>query len=89
MGVAEHGITCNAYAPGIVHTAQWDYADEVMTKMSGGQKGDALKKFGAEVLLGRVSTPEDVAKVVGFLAGEASDYMTGQTIIVDGGVEFS
>ena len=89
MGVASNGITCNAYAPGIVHTAQWDYADEEMVKFMGGQKGDALKKYGGDILLGRVSTPEDVAKVVGFLAGSASDYMTGQTVIVDGGIEFS
>ena len=89
QGVAEHGITCNAYAPGIVDTAQWAYADEVLVSMTGGQKGDAFKAYGKKALLGRPSTPEDVAGVVGFLAGIASDYMTGQTIIVDGGIQFS
>ena len=89
MGVASHGITCNAYALGTVHTAQWDYADEELARLHGGQKGDELKRQGENILLGRVSIPEDVAGVVGFLAGSASDYMTGQTVIVDGGIQFS
>lgn len=35
---------------------------------------------------GRVSVPEDVSKTVSFLAGPDSDYMTGQTLIIDGGI---
>lgn len=60
-----------------------------MAKSFGGVKGEALKKFGRDVLLGRVYTPEDVAGVVGFLAEEASGYMTRQMVGVDGGIEFS
>ncbi|KAL6722364.1 hypothetical protein ACLMJK_001471 [Lecanora helva] len=89
MELGAHGITCNAYAPGIVDTAQWAYADEVMAELTGAEKGETFKKYSADALLGRASTPQDVAGVVGFLAGGASDYMTGQTIIVDGGIQFS
>jgi meso-butanediol dehydrogenase/(S,S)-butanediol dehydrogenase/diacetyl reductase len=42
-----------------------------------------------QIALGRLSEGEDVARVVRFLAGEDSDYVTGQTLIVDGGMHFS
>jgi meso-butanediol dehydrogenase/(S,S)-butanediol dehydrogenase/diacetyl reductase len=41
------------------------------------------------ILMGRVSEPEDVAKLVSYLASPASDYMTGQTVLIDGGIQFS
>ncbi|WP_370454743.1 SDR family oxidoreductase [Schumannella sp. 10F1B-5-1] len=41
------------------------------------------------MLLGRVSVPDDVAKLVSFLASPDSDYVTGQTYLVDGGIQFS
>ena len=89
MEVARHGITCNAYAPGIVGTAMWDEIDEKMGQLEGAAKGDMLKKYSGAILMGRVSVPEDVAKTVSFLAGGESDYMTGQTLIIDGGIQFS
>ena len=46
------------------------------------------KQFTDQITLKRLSKPEDVANVVGFLASRDSDYITGQTIIVDGGMRF-
>ena len=47
-------------------------------------KGEARKKFVDDlILLKRCSVPEDVAKLVSFMASEDSEYMTGQTIIID------
>ena len=46
------------------------------------------KQFTDQIALKRLSKPEDVANVVSFLAGSDSDYITGQTIIVDGGMRF-
>ncbi|KAL6714772.1 hypothetical protein ACLMJK_008198 [Lecanora helva] len=89
MEVASYGITCNAYAPGIVGTAMWDEIDEKMGELSGAAKGETLKKYSGNILMGRVSVPEDVADTVSFLAGRGSDYMTGQTLIIDGGIQFS
>ncbi|KAL8822598.1 MAG: hypothetical protein Q9191_006669 [Dirinaria sp. TL-2023a] len=89
MEVARHSITVNAYAPGIVGTAMWDEIDEKMGQISGAAKGETLKQYSGGIPLGRVSVPEDVAKVVSFLAGEGSEYVTGQTWIVDGGLQFS
>ena len=89
MEVAPHGITCNAYAPGIVGTAMWDEIDEKMGELSGAAKGETLKAYSGGILMGRVSVPEDVADTVSYLAGKGSDYMTGQTLIIDGGIQFS
>ena len=86
---AEHGITVNAYCPGIVGTAMWELIDEKLTDMSGEPKGSALKKFSELITLGRVETPEDVASFVSYLAGADSDYMTGQSVMIDGGVLFA
>ena len=48
-----------------------------------------MKAMAAGIALGRVSTGEDVAKLVSYLAGPDSDYMTGQSVLIDGGMIFS
>ena len=47
-----------------------------------------MQTFAKDITLQRLSEPEDVANAVSFLAGPDSDYITGQTIIVDGGMQF-
>ena len=90
MEMAEHKITVNAYAPGIVGTAMWDLIDEKLGEKTGAKKGETIKKYTDELIaLGRTSVPEDVASTVSFLAGKDSDYMTGQTIVIDGGIIFT
>ncbi|KAJ4289212.1 hypothetical protein N0V90_011554 [Kalmusia sp. IMI 367209] len=90
MEMAEHKITVNAYAPGIVGTAMWDLIDEELGKKTGTKKGDTIKKYTGELIaLGRTSVPEDVSSTVSFLCSKDSDYMTGQTIVIDGGIIFT
>ena len=89
MDWAKHGITVNAYGPGIVGTSMWDLIDEKLGEQEGLAKGEAIKKYAGDILLGRVSVPEDVANLVSFLSSEDSDYITGQTMLVDGGMQFS
>lgn len=89
MEWAEHGITVNAYGPGIVGTAMWDLIDEKLAAKNGQQQGEAISENARSIQLGRVSTPNDVAQLVSYLSGEDSDYVTGQTILVDGGIQFS
>lgn len=90
MEMAEHKITVNAYAPGIVGTAMWDLIDEKLGEKTGAKKGETIKKYTDELIaLGRTSVPEDVASTVSFLASKDSDYMTGQTIVIDGGIIFT
>ena len=47
-----------------------------------------MQTFAKGIALGRLSEPEDVAAAVSFLAGPDSDYITGQTLEVDGGMQF-
>lgn len=90
MEMAEHKITVNAYAPGIVGTAMWDLIDEELAKKEGAKKGEMIKKYSEDLIaLKRTSVPEDVAKMVSFLGSPDSDYVTGQTMVVDGGIIFT
>lgn len=87
--LAEHGITVNVYSPGVVHTPLWESIDEAMTSRQGTPLGSAMAGMTAAIPLGRLETPNDVAGVVSFLASPDADYVTGQSIVVDGGMWFS
>jgi len=81
MELAEHKITVNAYAPGIVGTAMWELIDEKLAEINGTEKGSMVKKYTKELTaLGRTSVPEDVSGLVSFLAGKDSDFITGDLI---------
>ncbi|WP_046469865.1 acetoin reductase [Allosalinactinospora lopnorensis] len=86
---AKHGITVNAYCPGIVGTEMWELIDEKLTEQQGKPRGEALRENTEQILLGRVQEPADVAAFVSYLASPDSDYMTGQSVIIDGGIQFS
>ena len=86
--LAPFGITVNAYAPGIVGTGMWELIDEKLSEYNGAPRGENFKKYVEGIALGRPSTPEDVANFVSFLAGPDSDYMTGQTPMIDGGMVY-
>ncbi len=73
--LASRGITCNAVAPGFVDTE--------MTKVL----SDSVKEAAcAQIPLGRFGQAKDIAAMVAFLADEGGDYITGQVISVDGGM---
>lgn len=73
--VGSRGITVNAVAPGFIRTD--------MTDALGAEVTSAAM---AQIALGRLGSPEEVASVVGYLASDESSYITGQTIVVDGGL---
>ncbi|MPW24662.1 SDR family oxidoreductase [Alkalibaculum sp. M08DMB] len=75
LELAQYGITVNAIAPGYISTVKWD-------AHFSSQVEELVKK----VPIGRIGTTEDCAKVIEFLATDLSDYLTGQTIQVDGGL---
>ncbi|GGM62059.1 MULTISPECIES: acetoin reductase [Micrococcales] len=87
--LAPKGHTVNAYAPGIVGTGMWDLIDAEMHKINGKPLGKNLQDNVEGIALGRIETPEDVAGVVSFLAGDNAVYVTGQVIIVDGGMLYN
>ncbi len=78
--IAPFGITCNAVASGITLTERID--EQFWSVRSDAQKRAVLDS----IPLGRLSTPEEQAQVVVFLASEAASYLTGQIIEVSGGI---
>ena len=86
LELAKCGITANLYSPGAVQTPMYEAIDEVVTTKENRPRGSQLEKVLAHIPLGRTAVPEDVARVVSFLASEDSAYVTGQSIVVDGGM---
>ncbi|MDL2398877.1 glucose 1-dehydrogenase [Rhizobium mayense] len=85
--LAEHKITVNSFGPGVVATELWQQLDrEFMEHGLTSKPEQAINEFSQSILLGRVSVPKDIAGVTTFLASDASDYITGQTVMVDGGM---
>jgi meso-butanediol dehydrogenase/(S,S)-butanediol dehydrogenase/diacetyl reductase len=84
---AKHRITVNAIAPGIVVTPLWDHLEQdMLDKGVTKQRGEWMERFMKDVLLQRPSVPRDFAGLSVFLASEESDYFTGQTFVMDGGM---
>lgn len=85
---ASRGITVNAYCPGIVGTGMWTEIDQRFADITGAPVGETYKKYVEGIALGRAETPDDVAGLVSYLAGPDSDYVTGQAILIDGGIVY-
>jgi NAD(P)-dependent dehydrogenase (short-subunit alcohol dehydrogenase family) len=87
LGLAEHGITVNGYAPGVVVTPLWEQLDKDLVDIGFKQReGQAYEDIVRDALqIKRVSYPDDVKGTAAFLASSDSDYMTGQMLHVDGG----
>lgn len=84
---AKHGITVNAICPGIVVTELWEGLDEDFMQFGITERpGEGMERFSERILLGRTASPEDIAGPAAFLASADSDYITGQSLMVDGGM---
>jgi 3-oxoacyl-[acyl-carrier protein] reductase len=77
--LAREGIRVNGIAPGYIRTAQ-----ALSEEHSLGPQG--LEQAAEFIPMGRVGEPEDIADVILFLASDAARYLTGQVIVVDGGL---
>jgi meso-butanediol dehydrogenase/(S,S)-butanediol dehydrogenase/diacetyl reductase len=85
--LASSGITVNAFAPGVVDTPLWSQLDKDLMAMGvSAAPGEAMQNFSSSILLGRVAQPADIVGTVRYLASPASDYMTGQVLMIDGGM---
>lgn len=82
--LAGHGITVNAFAPGVVATPLWTRLDADLAAMGAGDSG--FDSMAAGILLGRPAQPADIVPTAVFLAAEDSDYITGQVIPIEGGM---
>ena len=72
--VASRGITANCVAPGWIETAMTEQLSD-----------DVKNKFLSQIPTGKIGYPKDIANTVIFLASKEAEYITGQTITVDGG----
>jgi len=85
--LAKHDITVTGFAPGVVDTEMWEQVDEDLMRIGAAEEpGQAMKEFSAEILRGRVAMPQDITGTTTFLASRDSDYMTGQIVMIDGGM---
>jgi meso-butanediol dehydrogenase/(S,S)-butanediol dehydrogenase/diacetyl reductase len=85
--LARHDITVTAFAPGVVATEMWEQVDQDLMEIGAAERpGQAMEEFSAEILRGRVATPADITGTTTFLASKDSDYMTGQVVMIDGGM---
>jgi acetoin reductase-like protein len=85
--LAPHRITVNAYCPGhVTSTPMWDEIDAVSTARSGEAPGSAKRAAEAEPPLARAGRPEEVAAAVAYLASDEAAYVTGESLLVDGGL---
>jgi len=84
----QHKITVNGYGPGVVATELWKQLDKDLVAIGKfekeGQSMDTLAE--TMILMKKLSTPDDVVGTAAFLASDESDYMTGQLIMIDGGI---
>lgn len=81
--LAPLNINVNVILPGPIRTS---FYDKFVGSMSEQEKDDFFKMLGKKVPMQRVGTPEDIAGAALFLASELSSYVTGQTLMVSGGL---
>ena len=85
--LAKHDITVTGFAPGVVATEMWEQVDQDLMGIGAATRpGQAMEEFSAQILRGRVAKPADITGTTTFLASRDSDYMTGQIIMIDGGM---
>jgi 3-oxoacyl-[acyl-carrier protein] reductase len=73
--LGSRNVLVNAVAPGFIET-----------EMTAGMTPEAKEALGKQIALERLGTPQDVAAAVAFLASDSSSYITGQVLVVDGGM---
>ena len=83
---AADGIRANCVCPGFVETDMWTAVARDQGALLGLSPEEFTRQRVAQVPLGRMERPEDVASVIGFLASPRAGYMTGQALSVDGGL---
>jgi meso-butanediol dehydrogenase/(S,S)-butanediol dehydrogenase/diacetyl reductase len=88
LALARYNINVNAVAPGLVPTPMWTQIDQERGQLFGSKPGEAMANFIEQnIPLKRAATAEDLAAAVAFLCSADADYITGQCLNVDGGLE--
>jgi NAD(P)-dependent dehydrogenase (short-subunit alcohol dehydrogenase family) len=79
VSLADHGIRVNGIAPGLIRTP-------LTSTWLEPRAHDLLKHYEKKILLGKVGKPDDCAGAVVFLCSDAASYITGEIIVIDGGL---
>jgi len=82
LEVAQYGINVNCIMPGYIHSPS---AFGLRGSRDAGDAEEKMREFGYRVPMGRQGTPEEVGDLVLFLASDESKYITGTSIVIDGG----
>jgi D-sorbitol dehydrogenase (acceptor) len=85
LALAKDRINVNGIAPGVVDTPMWEQVDALFARYENRPLGEKKRLVGEEVPLGRMGLPADLTGAALFLASADSDYITAQTLNVDGG----
>ncbi|CAF1356744.1 unnamed protein product [Rotaria sordida] len=89
MEWAPYNITVNAYCPGVISTPFVDRYNEESANIQGKTTEDIMENVLKSIPLNHIGYSDDVANLVSFLASKNSDYITGQSILVNGGIDYS
>ncbi|BBK31868.1 meso-butanediol dehydrogenase/(S,S)-butanediol dehydrogenase/diacetyl reductase [Stella humosa] len=85
--LGRHGITVNAICPGIIATDMWTDIEQGHRETGlTSRDNEAFETAAARIALGRTATPQDLVGMACFLASSGSDYVNGQSLVVDGGL---
>ncbi len=85
LALAPHQINVNGIAPGVIDTPMWEQVDALFARYEGRAPGEKKRLVGEAVPLGRMGLPGDLTGAALFLASSDADYITAQTLNVDGG----
>lgn len=83
--IGSFNITINNVAPGLTLTGRLNELAELRAKSAKISKHEMLDKMASEIPLKRLASPEEIASAVIYLSSEIAGYITGQTLVVDGG----
>ena len=84
--LGKDNILVNVIAPGRIGTARIDYLDKVRADKAGKTVEEIQKAAFAGIPLGRYGTPQEYGKLAAFLCSAANTFITGQSVLVDGGM---
>ncbi|RJR41077.1 MAG: SDR family oxidoreductase [Desulfobacteraceae bacterium] len=79
------GIRCNAVCPGFVRTEMVEHEMDILAGMMGTDREGAEEAIARNIPVGRISAPKDIAGIFVYLASDDSRFMTGATLVIDGG----